>query len=150
MPAALEPPELDRVVSFAERSRVGDWSLRSALVRYAQSQPERVSQVLELVRRIELALGPQAKLLQREGPAVWQAVESGVAPGSGSMPLVVGLLRAASALDGLADLLAAWAVDRTGERPDAAVDAVVLAVTTRLDDLGVTREERQRPPGRRA
>ena len=58
VPAEIEPVELARVVDFAERSRVGDWSLRSALVRYAEGQPERVSQVLEQVRRSTPALHP--------------------------------------------------------------------------------------------
>ena len=68
VPVVPEPPELARLLDFAERSRAGDWSLRSSLVRYAQSQPVRVSQVLELVRRIEAALHPHARLLAGQGP----------------------------------------------------------------------------------
>lgn len=147
MPQDPEPPELARLLAFAERSRVGDWSLRSALVRYAQGNPVRVSQVLELVRRIEFGLQPHAKLLAQEGPRLWQAVESDGADPEPS-PLVVGLLRAAAELDRLGDRMATWAVDRAGERPDGEVDAVVLDVTGRLDDLGVAREE-QGPPRRR-
>jgi hypothetical protein len=149
VPAEPDPPELARLVDVAERSRTGDWSLRSALVRYAESEPVRVSQVLELVRRIEAALHPHAKLLQREGPELWAALESGATPAAEASALVVGILRAATELDRLADLLAAWAEDRTGHRPDAEVDAVVLDVAQRLDDLGVASEERQGPPARR-
>jgi hypothetical protein len=149
VPPEPEPAELARLLDFAERSRAGDWSLRSALVRYAQANPERVSRVLDLVRRIEAALHPHAKLLVRHGPELWRALETGTAPPSAPDALVVGVLGAAAELDELADLLAAWAVDRTGHRPDAEVDAVVLDVAKRLDDLGVAREERQGPPRRR-
>lgn len=145
MPADPEPPELARLVDFAERSRTGDWSLRSALVRYAEGNPVRVSQVMELVRRIEAALHPHAKLLVAEGPALWAAVRAGGAS-SGDHSEVVGVLSAAAELDRLADRLADWAVDRAGDRPDAEVDAVVADVARRLDDLGIPREEQQRPP----
>ena len=149
MPAPPEPPELARLVDFAERSRTGDWSLRSALVRYAQSQPERVSQVLEQVRRIEFALHPHNKLLDREGPRLWADLADGPTPATGDDALVVEVLRAATELDQLGDVLAEWAVDRTGTHPDTDVDRVVTQVAGRLDELGVAREEQQpRPPGR--
>ncbi|MGH9273992.1 MAG: hypothetical protein ACRDZU_05025 [Acidimicrobiales bacterium] len=149
MPPEPAPPELARLLQFAERSREGDWSLRSALVRYAQSEPERVSRVLELVRRIEFALHPHAKLLVAEGPQLWEEVEGAGRPASEQSATVVGLLRAAAELDRLADRLVTWAVDRAGERPHGEVDAVVVDVTHRLDELGVAREERQGPPRRR-
>jgi hypothetical protein len=149
VPPEPEPPELARLVDFAERPRVGDWSLRSALVRYAQGQPVRVSRVLEQVRRIEFALRPHGKLLNREGPELWRAVEFGSPAGPAPHALVVGLLQAAAELDRLADRLAAWAVDWRSDRPDAEVDAVVSDVEQRLDALGVAREEGQGPPRRR-
>src|SRR4026209_1833834 len=40
-------------------------------------QPIRASAVLELVRLIEFALKPHQKLLEREGPALWEALRSG-------------------------------------------------------------------------
>lgn len=146
MPPVIEPPELAALVDYSERSRDGDWSLRSALVRYAQPEPERVSQVLELVRRIEFALHPHAKLLAKEGPALWSAMAKG--DGAGDHEDVLGLLRAAEVLDRMAEHVVAWAVDRHGPRPDAAIDAAVRDVTQRLDDLGVAREERPGPPRR--
>ena len=127
----MASPEVAAVVEFAERPRIDDWSLRAALTRYAQPHPERVGRLLELVRRIEFALRPQLKVLQAADE---------VPPG------LDGLLAAAKEIDGLGDLLAAWAADPSRERPDASVDAVVADVTGRLDDLGVPREERQRPP----
>jgi hypothetical protein len=144
VPAELEPPELAALVDYAERPRVEDWSLRSALTRYAQPQPKRVSDVLELVRRIEFAVRPHLKVLDREGPAYWEAIGSG--DGSGLDPTVVGLLRAMVELDALGDALATWAVDPRQVPPDAAVDAATTGVTRQLDELGVPREQRQRPP----
>lgn len=145
MPPVIEPPELAALVGYAERSRDGDWSLRSALVRYAQPEPQRVSQVLELVRRIESALHPHAKRLVKEGPALWSAL-SGDAPDDDDS--MVGLLRAARVLDDMTEHVVAWAVDRHGPRPDAAIDAAVDEVTKQLDAMGVAREERTGPPRR--
>ena len=143
MAAEIEPAELGLLLDYAERPRAHDWSLRAALTRYAQPEPERVGRVLELVRRIEFALKPQIKAVERDGAAVWQALQSG-----GGDP-VVGLLRAMVELDRLGDELAVWAADPSGDRPDAAVDAVTADVLHRLDELGVPREERQRPPRQR-
>ncbi|HEX4868205.1 MAG TPA: hypothetical protein VFV32_11330 [Acidimicrobiales bacterium] len=149
MAAELRPPELARLVDYAERPRTGDWSLRSALVRYAESRPQQVSDVLELVRRIDSALAPHTKLLAREGPRVWAAVvdPGALVPGPDALPIE--LLRVMAILDELADALARWAQDRTGERPDDAVETAVRTVRARLDELGVEREERMRPPPRR-
>jgi len=144
MPAEIEPPELARLVDFAERPRTRDWTLRSALVRYAQPEPQRVNDVLELVRRVDAALGKSAAKLGRDGPAFWDALEQ---DGSGPDEYVVGVLHEARKLDSLGDVLATWAIDRAGERPNADVDRVVADVAKRLDALGVPREER--PPGLR-
>lgn len=149
VPAELEPPELADLVDYAERSRVGDWSLRSALVRYAQGQPVRVSQVLELVRRIDAAIHPHTKLLSTEGSRLWSALADDGKPPTEPTAHVVELLRAMTVLDGLAHELAAWADDRTRPRPDAAVDTAVADVTRQLDELGVPREEPQQRPRRR-
>jgi hypothetical protein len=129
----IQPPGLARLVDFAERPRVQEWSLRSALVRYAQPEPERASAVLEIVRRIEFALG-KAKFDKR-GPDVWAAFVAGEDTPD------VGLLQAAAEMDDLGDTLAGWAVDRSDDRPDDAVDAAVAALVERLEELGVPREE---------
>lgn len=139
-----EPPELARLVDFAERLRVGDWSLRSALCRYAQPQPQRVSDVLDCVRRIEAALHAEAGRLAKEGPAVWEQLESG-----SSTDGLVGVLGAAAELDALGDALAHWAEDRAHSRPEATVDATTSSVAARLDALGIPREERVPPSGGR-
>jgi hypothetical protein len=142
MPAEIQPPELAALVDYQERSRSGDWSLRSALCRYAQPQPQRVSAVLELVRRIDGAVQPVHGRIAKEGPAIWQGLEAG---GSPDDPLVA-VLGVAQELDRLGDVLAAWAEDRHASQPEAEVDAAVAEVARRLDELGVPREERMRPP----
>jgi hypothetical protein len=143
VPAEIEPPELARLVDFSERPRTDDWSLRSALVRYAQPQPQRVNDILDLVRRVEWALGKQSKRVEREGAALWSALECGDDGDD-----LVALLRAAQELDRLGDVVVAWAVDRSGESPDTRVDAVVADVGRRLDALGVPHEERPGPRNR--
>jgi hypothetical protein len=145
VPAEIAPAELARIVDFAERSRLGDWSLRSALCRYAQPQPKRVSEVLEVVRRIEAALQPQAKRLVKEGPELWAALEGGGAAAGDDVQLV-GVLAAARELDRLGDTMADWAEARHGKHPEDEVDATAAEVARRLDELGVPREERMRPP----
>ena len=144
MPAEIKPVELAQIVDFAERSRVGDWSLRSALVRYAEGEPERVSRVLESVRRLDAALHPHRKALERRGPELWSAVDGG-ASDSDDAPLL-DLLRVAVELDRLGNAMAEWADDRTGPRPDDTVDDIASVVASRLDELGVVREEQ--PPRR--
>jgi hypothetical protein len=143
VPAEIEPPGLAQLVDFSERPRTDDWSLRSALVRYAVPQPQRVNDILVHVRRLEWALGKQSKRLDREGADLWRALESG----DDGDELVV-LLRAARELDRLGDVIVAWAVDRTGPAPDAEVDAVVADVGARLDAAGVPYEERPGPRNR--
>lgn len=145
MPGEIQPVELARVVDFAERSRVGDWSLRSALVRYAEGQPERVSQVLEQVRRLDAALHPYAKTLEKRGDDLWRSLDGGGSDDTDDARLL-GLLRVAVDLDRLGDAMAVWADDRTSDRPDASVDAITAAAAARLDDLGVPREDQ--PPRR--
>jgi hypothetical protein len=149
VPAEVEPPELARLLDFPERPRVADWSLRAALTRYAQPQPERAARLLEVVRRAEGALHRHAKLFQRDGPAIWATVTDDPASPTGSHADVTALLLATAELDQLGDRLATWAVDRAGDRPDTDVDEVVADVAERLDDLGIPREERDRPPRRR-
>jgi hypothetical protein len=145
VPAEIEPTELARVVAFAERSRAGDWSLRSALCRYAQAHPARVRDVLEQVRRVEAALHPHARRIERDGAVLWSA-----AAGDGTTPdgdeQLVGVLRAAATLDRVGDTMAEWAEDRHGRHPEDELDATTAEVAAALDALGVAREERQRPP----
>lgn len=140
----LEPPELAALVDVAERPRAGDWSLRAALVRYAQFRPGLVRDLMEVVRRLELVTHTHGRLMAREGPAIWAALEGGTTP-PGDLGLVVEVLRVARDLDHLAETVAAWAQHRAGDLPDEAVATVTRAAAQRLDELGVPREEQTRP-----
>ena len=144
MPVEIQPPELASLIDLAERPRADDWSLRAALVRYAQPEPQRVSNLLEQVRRIETALHANHKAFEHDGPELWSHVTTGTAP-AGPAGLLVALLHAVEAVDAVGDALATWAADRSGPRPDAAVDACVTDVARMLDEIGVPREEV--PPG---
>lgn len=151
MPVDIQPPELAELLDVAERPRTGGWSLRSALVRYAEGNPVRVSQVIELVRRIEAGLHAHAKLLAGDGPALWAAATTSATVEGRAAAQVVGLLQVSQQLDELAAALATWADDRhRTERPDAAVDAAVAHISARLDDLGIPREDpdQRRPRSR--
>jgi hypothetical protein len=102
----VEPPELARLVDLSEWPRHQGWSLRAALVRYAQPQPARAAALLQVVRRIDAVLHGQRRLLEREGSAVWAAVQAG---DTGPLP---DLFRAVAPLDGLADRITEWAPER--------------------------------------
>jgi hypothetical protein len=148
--ADIEPPELARLIDFAERPRAGDWSLRSGLVRYAQPEPERVNQILEHVRRVDAALRAHGKVIQRDGHDLWAALATGTSAPTSAPAGVIELLEATAQLDRLGDIVAGWAVDASGAPPNPEVDAIIDDVTRRLDALGVPREERMRPPRRQA
>jgi hypothetical protein len=125
--------DVAQLLEFAERPRVQDWSLRAALTRYSQPEPKRVGDLLEVVRRIELAVKPHVRKLLRDGGT--------------EDPFVESLLAAMGEVDRLGDVLATWAADPWNrDRPDAEVDAVTADVNRRLAELGVPRE--QRPPTR--
>lgn len=110
-------------VDFTERPRPPEgWSLRAALTRYAQGQPERVEKLLEVVRRIQLGLAR----------------------------VDVDLEPCIDSIEPVADALAAWAADPwRAYRPDAEVDEVIITVTRDLDALGVPVEERPTRASRR-
>jgi hypothetical protein len=149
MPVEVEPRELARLLNFAERPRADEWSLRAALVRYAQPEPERAARLLEVVRRAEGALHRHSKLLERDGPAIWATLSDDPPSPTASHRDVTALLLATAEIDQLGDRLATWAVNRAGKRPDTEVDEVITDAAHRLDTLGVPREERDNPPRRR-
>lgn len=154
----MDVTELPRPLGYAERPRVGQWSLRSALVRYAQPEPARAGAVLELVRRTDAALEPWRERIEQVPELVALAADgasdhqrTGPAPGNGDGDdvgdtdgRIVGLLRAAHELDRLGDVLAAWAAGRDEARPDREVQDTAGAVFALLDHLGVARETRRR------
>lgn len=114
---------------MAERPRHDGWSLRSALVRFAQLDPTGASATLEVVRRVDRALAEHRRVIER-GDAVPEAA--------------VPVLAVAAGLDELADELAAWAVRRSLPPPEIA--PAVTRLYRALDEIGVPREDR--PPRR--
>lgn len=137
---ALDVAAVSRLVDFAECPRAGDWTLRSALVRYAQRSPVAASAVLELVRRTDGALQPHRRALERQAVADVDAAHDGA-------PAVLDLLQVASVLDEIGDVLARWADDRNGVAvPVTDVDARAGRAFAMLQELGVPRETR--PPRR--
>ncbi len=50
---------------FAEAPRTAEWTLRSALVRFAQPEPVRAAALLDLVRRCEWAIHPLVRVIER-------------------------------------------------------------------------------------
>lgn len=137
-----------QVIEYAERPRVDDWSLRAALVRYAQPEPARAGAVLELVRRTDGALKPYHRLLERspELAAVDPDDDGSLATLEEPARQAVALLAVARVLDQLGDVLATWASERSDDRPDAEVDALARQAFGMLGALGVERETR--PPRR--
>ena len=63
-PASAEPH--GSLVNYAESPRTDDWTLRSALVRLAQSQPQLVADLLQRVRRLDAVLHHVARPLERQ------------------------------------------------------------------------------------
>ncbi|MDH4145190.1 MAG: hypothetical protein OEY23_08475 [Acidimicrobiia bacterium] len=141
-------PASHRLVAFAEAEREpGGWSLRSALVRYAQAEPVRASAVLEQVRRVDGALAAVRTRLEREtvgtdpalGPASFD--EAGRRRGSHPSP---GWPDAR--LADLARLVHRWPEGAAGVlegygsvcplREGDAEAVAVLAVAVELDELG--------------
>lgn len=152
MAAALEPARLADLVDLAERPRVEGWSLRAALCRYAQPQPERAGALLSVLRRVEAELGQHLAELRSHGPELMeQAQQVGSSPAAAGedLPLLVGLLALAAEIDEVATAIATWSVDRSGARPDIAIDEITSRAATRLAQLGVA-EEAPPPRGSRS
>jgi len=117
-------PEDRPSVGFADSPRDADWSLRAALVRFAQPEPVRAGAVLELVRRTDGAL-KQADELR-----------------AGELAPVV------DELDAIADALVGWAIRHDGPPPVDTVEHHGARAHALLEALGVPRESGP-PPGAR-
>lgn len=139
-----DPSAPGRLVDYAESPRVDDWTLRSALVRLAQPEPVRAGAVLELIRRTDAALAPHRRRLERDEVTTNTAVE---AVGDED-PDLVALLRPAVVLDALADVLTAWAAERSGPPPVAEVDRACSTAFELLEAAGAPADGGRR--GRRS
>lgn len=78
------------LLDFPESPRVGDWTLRSALVRLAQPEPVRAGATLELIRRCDGALRHLRRALERHAVVTDRSLSSASirradGRGSGSM-----------------------------------------------------------------
>ena len=121
MPAPADRP----LLGFADSPRDEDWSLRAALVRFAQPEPTRAGAVLELVRRTDGAL----KAAGDEPPDELVAV--------------------VDELGAIADALVAWAIRRDGPPPVDVVERHGARAHQLLEELGVPRETGPPTRGRR-
>ena len=61
---SARPEPSGSLLNYAERPRRDDWTLRSALVRLAQSQPQLVADLLTRVRRLDAVLHHVARPLE--------------------------------------------------------------------------------------
>lgn len=59
------PDPIRSLLNYAESPRTGDWTLRSALVRLAQAEPQLVADLLQRVRRLDAVLHHVARPLER-------------------------------------------------------------------------------------
>lgn len=125
--ARAETASERRLDAFAELPHRGEWTLRSALVRFAQPRPAQAGAILELVRRTDSALRPHQRLL--DSTLVVDRVAA-AAPGQDPAPDIV---------DVVVDSRSAAIARLAGDDPDA-LDAVVEGYTsvTALDAAETT------------
>ncbi|MFW2380935.1 MAG: hypothetical protein ACN4GZ_04180 [Acidimicrobiales bacterium] len=166
----VEVDEQHSVLNYAEAPRVGDWTLRSALVRLAQPHPLRSEAVLQLVRRLDAALKPLIRPLQLHGVHTHRSIPGGAQHVADTRLVDVAadpdllaayryrvvlddaelssvhLVRLALELDRLADVLAAWAAAGPGDPPLVEIDRTCAEVLTSMNDLGVPEEPRWEGP----
>ncbi len=131
-----------RVAGYAESGRTDDWSLRSALVRFAQPEPVRAGAVLELVRRTDGALHPHLRLLESTEVATDPALSAArladdVRDGLTRDARAVDLARVLDRFDDGEEIVARYAeIEGVGDEELGLVP--VLRVALVLDDLGDT------------
>lgn len=107
----------DPLTEYADRILVDGWCLRSALVRYAQAQPKRSTELHALMRRLDAA----------------------IAAGSPHREL---LLDTVTRFEELAVVMSTWAANRAAHaRPDDAVDHLMTSTSAEFDRLGVPHEQ---------
>ena len=143
---ATTPDDGIRLTAYAESPRVGDWSLRGALVRFAQPQPTRASAVLELVRRTDAALKPYARLLERtttatdprSSPAAFAAAGHVIEPSTAvrTDARTADLARVAAFAPDMFDGVLSAYEEVTILTDDEREMLPLLAVAAQLDDLG--------------
>jgi hypothetical protein len=116
----VEAEPLGTTLNLAERPRAGQWTLRAALVRFAQPEPVRAGAVLDLVRRCEWALQPLIR------PLEVHIVDA-------DRDLSLGRVRRERS-----DAGAGWTIEPGGERyPDARLVDLARLVVDADDEAGI-------------
>lgn len=77
---ATAPQPERSLLNYAEMSRVGDWSMRSALTRFAQPEAARAGELWELMRRLDVVLHHVARPLERHTVTCDRALDLGASP----------------------------------------------------------------------
>ncbi len=162
----VEVDEQNSILNYAEAPRVGDWTLRSALVRLAQPHPLRSEAVLQLVRRLDAAIRPMVRPLQQHGVTSQRSIpggaqkiadtrlvdvasDSAVLAAYGEMVELddaeqasIHLVDLALQLDKLSNTLSAWAAAGSDGAPLAEIDNTCARVLKAMNDGGVPEEAR--------
>jgi hypothetical protein len=135
---AVEPEPERSLLNYAESPRAGDWTMRSALVRFAQPEPVRAATLLALVRRLDAVLHHVARRLERRtvvcdrelGP---EATADPVAPYPDTRGADLARLARLDP-DGFPVMLAAYTADGELDHEEQ-VALPLLGVALELDDL---------------
>ena len=158
--------ETNSIINYAEAPRQGDWTLRSSLVRLAQPHPLRSEAVLQLVRRLDAALKPFVRELQKHPAETTRSIPGGASNivGVGVVDLVetpdavelsdaerdsLHLIGIALELDELANTLTAWAFAGSADPPVGEIDQTCARVLRSMNDLEVPEESQWEGPARK-
>lgn len=142
---------------YVERLHPGGWSMRAALVRYAQPEPVRAAALLEVTRRAESGLHDVARRIEREPrlsdlgralahfghdyPTLLDAYLHDADPIDDEAASVIPVLAVAASLDDLGAVVAAWAIEAGDDRPDDLIEEGCQQANGQLDALGVERQD---------
>jgi hypothetical protein len=142
---------------YVERLHPGGWSMRAALVRYGQPEPQRAAELLELTRRAESGYHEHARRIEREPrlsdlaraldafghdyPALLDTYLHEGDPLDNDATSIIPVLAVAASLDEVGAVVASWAGEAGDDRPDDEIDRVCTRAAAQLDALGVERQE---------
>lgn len=163
----MEIDETNSIINYAEAPRHQNWTMRSALVRLAQPHPLRSEAVLQLVRRLDAALKPFVRDLQKFPIESSRSIPGGVAnvidvrvvdlvdsPDTVELTSserdALHLVGLAIELDGLATTLTGWASQGSADPPVSEIDQTCARVLRSMNDLSVPEEPRWEGPQRRS
>ncbi len=131
-----DPVEVDEtrsLLNYAEAPRIGEWTLRSALVRLAQPYPLRAEAVLGLVRRLDAALKPFVRTLQKHAVVTGRMIPPSTEGIADARVVDLAVLSERSGVD-ITDVVRRYGSDLPLN--DAEIEAAPLvAVALTLDEL---------------